>query len=88
MKKVYLKYQILFKNYGVLIITLILILYSYTCRIDNCNNKIEVLQKQIEYFEKENEKLKDGLCFKNHNPYCIQYKSDKQLIDNIVGTTP
>ena len=76
------KYQI------ILIIILICILYSFNCRINKLNYSFEDMQKQITNIDKNTEKMLDGLCFKNHNPYCIQYKSDKQLIDNIVGTTP
>ena len=77
------------EKYGILIIIiLIFAIYSCNCRIDRLNNTIEELQDQIEEIENERDKFLDSHCLKNLSPYCIQYKSDKKLIENIFTPNP
>ena len=74
------------EKYGILIIfILILVIYSCNCRIDNLNHTIEELQEQFESFGKDKDKFLDSYCLKNLSTYCIQYKADKKLIEDITS---
>ena len=72
------------KKYGaLLILILVLVLFSFNCRVDRLTSDIEELQDKIKNMETDREKFLDSHCLKNLTPYCVKYNAQKKLINDI-----